>query len=175
MKTNVMGYNGIQRGLLKDKPQHNYINIKFFFLFAIIKECKIMAKRMITNYKAWLGALALFVMVGVATLTFGFKPDHKDEYKKAGGKRLTTYYFQYSGINSESEYENSSKWSNITDVEPPSDPCPGANNIVCVLKADFATPPTAADLTTYLASLTPSGTGASTYCTNNSHIFSKKP
>lgn len=137
-----------------------------------------MAKRMIINYKAWLGALALFIMVGVATLTFGFKAevkDHNDEYKKTGGKRLTTYYFQYSGTNSESEYENASRWSNITDVEPPSDPCPGANNIVCVLKADFATPPTAADLSTYLASLTPSGTGASTYCTNNSHIFSKKP
>ena len=30
MKTNVSGYNGLQRGLLKDKPQHNYINITFF-------------------------------------------------------------------------------------------------------------------------------------------------
>lgn len=34
-----------------------------------------MAKNMIKNHKAWLGALALFLMVGMATLTFAFKAE----------------------------------------------------------------------------------------------------
>jgi hypothetical protein len=95
-KTNVSGYKGIQRGLLKDNPQHNYINIKFFFLFAIIKECMIVVKNQIIFKKAWLGALALFLMVGVATITFAFKGNTKANIAEKSIKVLAPQWYNLS-------------------------------------------------------------------------------
>ncbi|MBE9599844.1 hypothetical protein [Pedobacter sp. MC2016-24] len=51
-----------------------------------------MAISMVKNYKAWLGALALFLMVGIATITFGFKSDVKANKDAAVSKRTVEWY-----------------------------------------------------------------------------------
>jgi hypothetical protein len=132
---------------------------------------------MVKNIKkqnAWLGAFALLIMVGVATLTFAFKADGKGD--KRQNKRLTTYYFQYGGSNSEAAFESSGNWTNITSVPPEESPCSGAEQIVCTLRADFESTPTSTDIANYLQGLAPlTPNGASLYCNDPSNIVYYKP
>lgn len=41
-----------------------------------------MEKNMMSNYGGWIGAFILFILVGIATVTFGFKKDKSIEPKK---------------------------------------------------------------------------------------------
>lgn len=80
---------------------------------------------MATQKKAWLSALATFVLIAVIGLTFAFT-------NEKGSPKGTTVYFEYAGSSySDSDYRNPGNWNFTTS---PSD-CPGDGHI-CVLQID---------------------------------------
>jgi len=105
-------------------------------------------------------------------LAIGFSAFTKENVKKVDpNAEFTTYYFQYSGTDTEAAYETESNWTFLSSGLPSEDPCSGADNIVCVLNTpDLATGTTAA-LDTYLESLS----SAATYCQTAARIDFKKP
>ena len=126
--------------------------------------------------KSVLTAIVVVIMVatGLSLSAAAILDNGKKDVKK--NNRLTTYYFQYSGTNTESQYEDANNWLYLSDTDVAIDPCPGLNNIVCVIKADFATQPTTEDLANFLAGLETSEVdGAMNYCTNSTNIRHKKP
>jgi hypothetical protein len=114
--------------------------------------------------------------VTVALGLSAFQDSTKVEAKKPA-KPLTNHYFQYKADapDTEAGYENPSNWLYLSTGNPGTDPCDGANEMVCVLEAAFGSTPTETDLTNYLSGLSPSTTGAETYCRNGTNVKHYKP
>lgn len=123
--------------------------------------------------------LPMLAVVTVLTVALGlsaFQDSTKAEAKKPA-KPLTNYYFQYKADapDTEAGYEDPSNWLFLSTGNPGTDPCDGANEMVCVLEAAFGSTPTETDLVNYLSSLSPSGTGAQAYCRDAANIKHRKP
>lgn len=125
--------------------------------------------------KIILPMLAVITVITVALGLSAFRASAKSDVKES--KPLTNYYFQYKADapDTEAGYENPSNWTFLSAGNPGTDPCDGADEMVCVLEAPFGSTPTETDLTSYLAGLSPSASGAEAYCRNGTNVKHYKP
>lgn len=120
--------------------------------------------------------LATILVASIALAASAFRKEVKTEASKPA-KLQTNYYFQYKADapDTEAGYENPDNWTFLSGGNPGTDPCEGANEIVCVLEVAFGSTPTVTDLINYLSNLSPSISGAVTYCRDEDNIKHYKP
>lgn len=111
-------------------------------------------------------ALAVTAALVLAITTSAFTSGPKKEYKEK--EKYTTRYFQFSGEDIESQYEDSTKWT-VLASPPGTDPCPG-EVYVCVMQTDDLAAGTRTALVTYLNGLA----SAQTYCNNSNRVVWKR-
>lgn len=108
-------------------------------------------------------------LAAIAGLVWAFTMSAFKSEPVKESKKFDTHYFQFSGTNSETQYEDSTKWIVLPAV-PDSDPCPGANSYVCVMRtADLATG-TRTALVNYLQGLS----SAKDYCNETERVEWKR-
>ncbi|MGJ1516315.1 hypothetical protein ACR79N_15100 [Sphingobacterium siyangense] len=105
------------------------------FFDRIKKTTTMISKKIIKNNKRWFSASTLATMVGIATLTFAFKPDVKDSSNHNANKVFATKWYQYNGSGSRTAESNytllSTQPANETEA---ANLCPNVGEI-CVINA----------------------------------------